>query len=57
MGAEDKFQNKADEVAGKAKEKAGEMTGNESMEKEGQKDKTKANVKQAGEKIKDVFKD
>ena len=57
MGAEDKFQNKADELAGKAKEKVGEMTGNESMEKEGQKDEKKANVKQAGEKIKDVFKD
>ncbi|HSF27222.1 MAG TPA: CsbD family protein [Actinomycetes bacterium] len=57
MGAEDKLQNKADEMAGKAKEKVGEMTGNESMEKEGKKDETKANVKQAGEKIKDVFKD
>ncbi len=55
MGAEDKFSNKAEELKGKAKERVGEMTDDEEMENEGKRDETKANLKQAGEKIKDVF--
>jgi CsbD-like. len=55
MGAEDKFANKAEELKGKAKERLGDLTDDEQMENEGKRDETKANLKQAGEKIKDVF--
>jgi uncharacterized protein YjbJ (UPF0337 family) len=52
----DKVENKGEELKGKAKEAAGGAVGNESLEAEGKADKTKSNVKQAGEKIKDAFK-
>ena len=55
MGAEDKFANKAEELKGKAKERLGDVTDDEKLENEGKRDETKANLKQAGEKIKDVF--
>lgn len=42
---------------GKVKEKAGEATDDRDLEAEGEADETKANVKQAGEKVKDAFKD
>ena len=41
---------------GSAKEKVGGATGNEDLQAEGQVDKSTADAKQAGEKIKDVFK-
>jgi len=56
MGADDKMQNKGEEVGGKVKEGLGKVTGNESMEAEGKGDQAKANMKQAGEHVKDVFK-
>jgi uncharacterized protein YjbJ (UPF0337 family) len=56
MGADDKIDNKAEELGGKAKEGFGRATGDEELEAEGQGDQAKSNVKQAGEKIKDVFK-
>ncbi len=56
MGADDKMQNKGEEVGGKVKEGLGKVTGNERMEAEGQGDQAKANVKQAGEHVKDAFK-
>ncbi len=56
MGLDDKISNKAEELAGKAKEGAGAATGNEKLENEGHADQAKSNLKQAGEKIKDVFK-
>jgi uncharacterized protein YjbJ (UPF0337 family) len=56
MGADDKVENKKDELVGKAKQRAGEFTDDEQMEAEGQGQETKGNLKQAGEKIKDVFK-
>ena len=37
------------------KEAAGRVTGDERLEAEGRADKTKANLKQAGEKVKDAF--
>jgi len=52
----DKAKNKAEELSGKGKEKAGEATGNTDLQAEGQKDQASGNVKQAGEKVKDVFK-
>jgi len=52
----DKLKNTVDEKVGEAKEKVGDATGNEDLEARGEKDQTKANLKQAGENIKDVFK-
>jgi len=55
MGAEDKTGNKADELKGKAKEAAGNVTGDDELKSEGKGDQVKGNIKQAGEKIKDAF--
>ncbi|MGA8112308.1 MAG: CsbD family protein [Actinocatenispora sp.] len=57
MGLDDKVENTKDEVAGKAKRKLGEATDNEQWEAEGKAQQDKGRVKQAGEKIKDVFRD
>ena len=56
MGLGDKIKNAAEEAKGKVKEVIGDATDNKSMEAEGHKDQASANVKQAGENIKDVFK-
>jgi len=56
MGLDDKIKNAAQEATGKAKEAGGKATDDERLESEGQSDQTKANVKQVGEDIKDVFK-
>ncbi|GAA1203434.1 CsbD family protein [Pseudonocardia alaniniphila] len=55
MGTDDKIDNKAEQLKGKAKEKIGHATGDEELEAEGHADQAKGNLKQAGEKIKDVF--
>ncbi|MBB1514823.1 CsbD family protein [Tessaracoccus sp. MC1679] len=56
MGVDDKISNAAQEAAGKVKEGVGKATDNERLEAEGHADQASADVKQAGEKIKDVFK-
>lgn len=56
MGLGDKIRNKAEEVAGKAKEVVGDKTDNDRLRTEGQADQSKAGIKQTGEDIKDVFK-
>lgn len=56
MGIGDKISNAAEDVAGKAKEATGKATGDRDMESEGQVDQSKADLKQAGEKVKDAFK-
>jgi uncharacterized protein YjbJ (UPF0337 family) len=56
MGAEDKASNKIDDVGGKAKEALGKVTGDKDTENEGKVDQAKASLKDAGEKIKDAFK-
>ncbi|WP_425484824.1 CsbD family protein [Amycolatopsis anabasis] len=56
MALSDKFENKADDLGGKAKEAAGKVTGDERLEGEGKLDQAKAGVKDAVEKVKDVFK-
>ena len=56
MGAEDKAKNKIDEIGGKVKQAIGKITGDESTENEGKGDQMKSNLKDAGEKIKDAFK-
>lgn len=47
------FQNKADELGGKAKETAGKATGNNNLENEGKGDQVKANAKQGVQDAKD----
>ncbi|GLI27509.1 CsbD family protein [Agromyces rhizosphaerae] len=55
MGTDDKAQNKAEELVGKAKEKVGEATNDREMQAEGKAERSKANLKQAGENVKDAF--
>jgi uncharacterized protein YjbJ (UPF0337 family) len=57
MGLDDKMKNKADDLSGKAKETEGKLTGDESREAQGKGEQTKSDLKQAGEKVKDAFKD
>ena len=54
MSGQDKAKNKAEEVAGKVKEEFGDATDNADLEAEGKVDQAKADLKQAGEKIKDA---
>ena len=56
MSAMDKLNNKADELKGQGKEHVGGATGNEELQAEGKADQASSNLKQAGEKVKDVFK-
>ncbi len=55
MSAEDKMKNAAEKAGGKAKEAAGKVTDNEQLEAEGRADQSKADLKQAGEKVKDAL--
>ena len=55
MGADDKFSNKAEELKGRAKEAVGDATDNEHWQAEGRGERAKADIKQAGEKVKDAF--
>jgi uncharacterized protein YjbJ (UPF0337 family) len=56
MGVGDKASNKIDDVGGKAKEALGKVTGDKSTENEGKIDQAKSSLKDAGEKVKDAFK-
>lgn len=56
MGLDDKIENAGEKFGGEAKETAGKATGDERLEAEGKGDQFKADVKQAGEKVKDAFK-
>lgn len=57
MAVENKPHNKIDELGGKLKEAVGKLTGNDSTENEGKFDQITANLKGAGEKVKDAFKE
>ncbi len=57
MSNTDKANNKMDEVKGRVKQTVGAATGDESERREGKADETKANLKQAGEKVKDAVSD
>ena len=56
MSGSDKAENKIDDLGGKAKEAVGKATGDKSTENEGRADQAKADMKDAGEKVKDAFK-
>lgn len=55
MGADDKIENAAQDVTGKAKEAVGKATDNERLEAEGNADQAAASVKKVGEDVKDAF--
>ncbi len=57
MSATDKTNNKIDEVKGRAKQTVGAATGDESERREGKVEEKTANLKQAGEKLKDAVTD
>ncbi|MDH6282535.1 CsbD family protein [Prescottella agglutinans] len=54
MGIEDDAKNKAEELGGKAKEAAGEATGDDDLKNEGKGDQIESAVREAGEKVKDA---
>ncbi|MDQ0819607.1 uncharacterized protein YjbJ (UPF0337 family) [Arthrobacter sp. V4I6] len=56
MGLDDKIDNTAEKLGGKSKEAAGEATDDDRLKAEGKGDQVKADLKQAGEKVKDAFK-
>jgi uncharacterized protein YjbJ (UPF0337 family) len=53
--ARNKTRNKAQELKGQAKEAAGRAANDPRLEAEGRADQTRANLKQAAEKVKDAF--
>jgi uncharacterized protein YjbJ (UPF0337 family) len=55
MGLDDKLDNAKDKATGEAKEATGKVTDNERLEAEGKADQSEADLKQAGEKVKDAF--
>jgi len=57
MGMKDKAENTTENLKGKAKEHTGRATDDPDLEAEGQVDQSKSDLKQAGEKVKDAFKD
>ncbi|MGY5885987.1 CsbD family protein [Modestobacter lacusdianchii] len=56
MSAVDKMKNKAQELSGQGKEAVGNATDDQDLQAEGRGDQAAGNAKQAGEKVKDVFK-
>jgi uncharacterized protein YjbJ (UPF0337 family) len=56
MSTGDKISNEAEELKGRAKETVGRATDDPDLEAEGRADRASGALKQAGEKIKDVFK-
>jgi uncharacterized protein YjbJ (UPF0337 family) len=54
MSVGDKFNNKTDDLGGKAKEAAGKATGDDRLEADGKTDQAKAGMKNAAENVKDA---
>jgi uncharacterized protein YjbJ (UPF0337 family) len=55
MGFDDKVENARIDAEGKAKEATGKVTDDEQTEAEGRVEQSEADVRKAGEKIKDAF--
>jgi uncharacterized protein YjbJ (UPF0337 family) len=53
-GSDDRREGRFDEAKGTVKEKAGDLTGDQHLEREGEKDRAKGNAKQALGKTKDA---
>ena len=56
MGIDDKVKNAAQEAKGKVKEGYGDLVDDPKLQAQGKADQAAANVKQAGENVKDAFK-
>jgi len=56
MGIADKAKNAAQKIAGEAKEAVGKHTDDSDLQAEGKKDQAAGDLKNAGEKVKDAFK-
>lgn len=57
MGVDDKARHAMEEAGGKVKEGWGKLTDDERLEAEGKMDQAKADIKQAGENLKDSVND
>ncbi|WP_156755938.1 CsbD family protein [Actinokineospora pegani] len=57
MSVGDKFENKAEDLGGKAKEATGTVTGDEELRQEGKYDQAKAGLKKAADDVKDAVGD
>ncbi|MHC2998557.1 CsbD family protein [Microbacterium sp. HJ5] len=57
MGMGDDIKHGAEEMKGKVKESVGDATDNQRLEAEGKADQASANLKQAGDDVKDAFTD
>ena len=57
MGTDDKLRNQSEDLKGKAKETIGRATDDEELEAQGRADQAGADLKNAGEKVKDAIKD
>lgn len=55
MGIGDKAKHAAEDAAGHVKEGVGKATDNEKLEAEGKVDQAKADLKKAGDDVKDAF--
>jgi uncharacterized protein YjbJ (UPF0337 family) len=53
VGIFDKVKDKAEQLIGEAKEKIGQLTGNESLEDAGKRDQLSGEVKEAGHDLRD----
>ena len=56
MSTGDKVENTGEKLKGAAEEVAGKAVGNERLRAEGRADQAKADIKQAGEHVKDALK-
>ncbi len=56
MSIAKKFAHKVEALKGGAKKTAGRAAGNRRLQREGRRDQRKAHAKQAGAKVKDIFK-
>ena len=56
MAMDDKTKNTGEKLKGKAKEATGAATDDEDLRERGRAEQSKADLKQAGEKVKDAFK-
>jgi uncharacterized protein YjbJ (UPF0337 family) len=56
MAKTDKVKNAKQKAKGKLKEVVGKASGDDGLQSEGKADQRKANLKQAGEKVKDALK-
>lgn len=57
MGVNDKFENKAEELKGRAKEAAGSAVGDDDLKNEGKADQASSTVKKGVENLKDKAND